>query len=287
MCPFPGDYPMVAASDPWRDIRMGERLKNKVALVTGAGSVGPGWGNGKATAVLFAREGARIFAVDINPEAVEETKSIIDQEGGECRVMKVNVSKSEEVQAMVDQCIKVYGRIDILHNNVGIVVLGGVEEISEETWDRVMAINLKSMFLTCKYTLPYMEKQGGGVIINISSVAAIRYTGIPYVTYYASKAGVLGLTRAIALQYANKNIRANCILPGLMNTPLVHESLKNVYGGGEIEKMVEARNRQCPMGKMGEAWDVAYAALFLASDEAKYITGIELIVDGGLTSKYV
>src|SRR4030042_5478091 len=127
---------------------MGKRLKNKAAIVTGAGSVGPGWGNGKATAVLFAREGEKIFAVDINPAAAEETKSIIGQEGGVCRVMKVDVSKPDEVKSMVDQCIKTYGRIDILHNNVGIVVLGGPVETSEETWDRVMAINLKSMFLT-------------------------------------------------------------------------------------------------------------------------------------------
>jgi len=190
---------------------MNERLRNKVALVTGAGAVGPGWGNGKATAVLFAREGAKIFGVDINLSAVEETRSIIQQEGGACTVMKVDVSNPDEVKPMVNQCLKTYGRIDILHNNVGIVVLGGPVETSEETWDRVMAINLKSMFLTCKYTLPHMERQGGGVIINIASVAAIRYTNIPYITYYASKAGILGLTQGIALQYAGKNIRANCV----------------------------------------------------------------------------
>jgi NAD(P)-dependent dehydrogenase (short-subunit alcohol dehydrogenase family) len=266
---------------------MGERLRNKVALVTGAGSVGPGWGNGKATAVLFAREGAEIFAVDINPAAAEETKSIIDQEGGACRVMKVDVSKSDEVKSMINQCMKIYGRIDILHNNVGIVVLGGPVDTSEETWDRVLTINLKSMFLTCKYALPHMERQGGGVIINISSIAAIRYTSIPYITYYASKAGILGLTQGIALQYAAKNIRANCILPGLMDTPLIREPLKDFYAAGDVEKMIEIRNKQCPMGKMGDAWDVAYAALFLASDEAKYITGTQLIVDGGLTCKFI
>lgn len=156
---------------------MGKRLEDKVALITGAGSMGPGWGNGKATAVLFAREGTKIFAVDINLAAAEETKSIIESEGGICSVMKVDVSRSEDVKAMVDQCINTYSRIDILHNNVGIVVLGGLEETSEETWDRVMAVNLKSMFLTCKYTIPHMEKQGGGIIINISSVAAIRTLG--------------------------------------------------------------------------------------------------------------
>ena len=266
---------------------MGKRLKNKAAIVTGAGSVGPGWGNGKATAVLFAREGAKVFAVDINPAAAEETKSIIDQEGGICTVMKADVSRPDEVESMVDQCIKTFGRIDILHNNVGVVVLGGLAETGEETWDRVMSINLKSMFLTCKYTLPHMESQGGGVITNISSIAAIRYTGIPYITYYASKAGILGFTQSIALQYAEKNIRANSILPGLMDTPLIREPLKDFYAAGDIQKMIEIRNKKCPTGKMGDAWDVAHAALFLASDEAKYITGAQIVVDGGLTCRAV
>lgn len=265
---------------------MGERLKNKVAIVTGAGSVGPGWGNGKATAVLFAREGAKVYAVDINLNAAQETKEIIEKEGGICAVQKVDVSKSEEVKTMVDRCIETYGRIDILHNNVGIVVVGGPVEITEETWEQVMAINLKSMFLTCKYVLPHMENQGGGAIVNISSIAAIRYTGVPYVTYYTSKAGILGLTQGIALQYAEKNIRANAILPGLMNTPMIVEPLKGVYAAGDVDKMIEIRNKQCPTGKMGDAWDVAHAALFLASDEAKYITGAQIVVDGGITCKF-
>ena len=266
---------------------MSDRLKNKVAIVTGAGSGGPGWGNGKATAVLFAREGAKVFASDINLAAVEETKSIIDREGGICSIMKVDVSKTEEVKAMVDQCLKTYGRVDILHNNVGIVTVGGPVEISEKTWGRVMAVNLKSMFLTCKYVLPHMEKQGGGVITNISSIAGIRYTGVPYVTYSTTKAGILGFTQSVALQYATKNIRANSILPGLMNTPMIVEPLKGVYGGGDVQRMIEVRNQQCPTKKMGEAWDVAHAALFLASDEAKYITGAQMVVDGGITCKYV
>jgi NAD(P)-dependent dehydrogenase (short-subunit alcohol dehydrogenase family) len=265
---------------------MGDRLKNKVAIVTGAGSSGPGWGNGKATAVLFAREGAKVFAVDLNLAAAEETKAIIEKEGGICGVMKVDVSKPEEVKSMVDQCIKIYGRIDILHNNVGMVVPGGPVETSEETWDRVMAVNLKSMFLTCKNAIPYMEKQGGGVITNISSIAAIRYTGVPYITYYTTKAGILGFTQCIAIQYAPKNVRANCILPGLMNTPFIVEPLKGVYGAGNVDKMIEVRNQQCPTGKMGDAWDVAYAALYLASDEAKYVTGTQLVVDGGITCKF-
>ena len=265
---------------------MGDRLKNRVAIVTGAGSVGPGWGNGKATAVLFAREGAKVYVVDINLDAAQETKGIIEKEGGICAIQKVDVSKSEEVRSMVDRCIETYGRIDILHNNVGIVVVGGPVETSQETWDRVLAINLTSMFLTCKYVLPHMEKQGGGVIINISSIAGIRYTGVPYVTYYTTKAGILGLTQGIALQYAGKNIRANTILPGLMNTPMIVEPLKGVYGAGDVEKMIDVRNKQCPTGKMGDAWDVARAALFLASDEAKYITGAQIVVDGGITCKF-
>ncbi|MCX5910014.1 MAG: SDR family NAD(P)-dependent oxidoreductase [Deltaproteobacteria bacterium] len=266
---------------------MGDRLKNKVAIVTGAGSAGPGWGNGKATAVLFAREGAKVLATDINLAAVEETKSIIDREKGLCSIMKVDVSKAEEVKAMVDQCLKTYGRIDILHNNVGIVVVGGPVEVDEATWDRVMAVNLKSMYLTCKYVLPHMEKQGGGVVTNISSIAGIRSLGVPYVTYSTTKAGILGFTQSIALQYAEKNIRANSILPGLMNTPMIVEPLKGVYGGGDVQRMIEVRNQQCPTKKMGEGWDVAHVALFLASDEAKYITGAQMVVDGAITCKCV
>ena len=264
---------------------MGERLKNKVAIVTGAGSSGPGWGNGKATAVLFAREGAKVFAVDINQEAVEETRQIISDEGADCTVQQTDVTQAEQVEAMVDLCIETYGRVDILHNNVGIVEVGGPVEASEESWDRVVAVNLKSMFLTCKFVLPHMEEQGGGAIVNISSIAGIRYLGVPYVSYSATKGAVLQLTQSIALQYAEKNIRANSILPGLMNTPMIIEPLKDVYAEGDIEKMLDIRNNQVPMKRMGDAWDVAHAALFLASDEAKYITGAQLVVDGGLTCK--
>ncbi len=263
---------------------MGERLKDKVAIVTGAGSSGPGWGNGKATAVLFAREGARVFAIDINADAVAETAQIIRDECGDCAVQQVDVTQSNQVRSMVDRCIETYGRIDILHNNVGILEVGGPVEASEESWDRVVAVNLKSMFLTCKYTLPHMEKQGG-VIVNISSIVGIRYLGVPYASYSATKAAILQLTQSIALEYAEKNIRANTILPGLMNTPMIIESLKNAYADGDVDRMLEMRHNQVPMKRMGDAWDVAHAALFLASDEAKYITGAQLVVDGGLTCR--
>ncbi len=196
-------------------------LRGKVALVTGAGSIGPGWGNGKATAVVFAREGAKVFAVDIRLGAAEETKTIIIKEGGECTTHQTDVSKAGEVKAMVDRCLDTYGRIDILHNNVGILEVGGPVEISEEDWDRPFAVNIKSMFLTCKYVLPIMERQGRGAIVNISSVASIRYTGYPSASYNASKGAVNQLTQSIAVQYAAKGIRANCVLPGLMNTPFI------------------------------------------------------------------
>ena len=264
---------------------MADRLKNKVAIVTGAGSSGPGWGNGKATAVVFAREGASVYAVDINLPAAEETEQIINEEGGECTVDRVDVARADHVQAMVERCMESYGRIDILHNNVGILEVGGPVEATEESWDRVVAVNLKSMYLTCKYVLPKMEQQGGGAIVNISSIVAIRYIGVPYVSYGVTKAGILQLTQSIALEYAEKNIRANSILPGLMNTPMIIEPLKYAYANGDVDKMLEIRHNQVPMKKMGDAWDVAYAALFLASDEAKYITGAQLVVDGGLTCK--
>ena len=261
---------------------MAARLKDKVALVTGAGSIGPGWGNGKAAAVLFAREGAKVLAADLRLAAALETKGIIEGEGGACEAVACDVSKAKEVAAMVEACMSTFGRIDVLHNNVGIVEVGGPVETSEESWDRVNDVNLKSMFLTCKEALPHMERQGKGTIVNIASISGIRWTGVPYVSYSATKAAVIHFTRVVALQYARAGIRANSILPGLMNTPMVHASLVGAYGAN-AEEMVRKRDAQCPMGRMGDAWDVAYAALFLASDEAKYITGTELIVDGGLT----
>lgn len=259
------------------------RLQDKVALVAGAGSIGPGWGNGKATAVVFAREGAKVLAADINLAAARETKAIVDGEGGVCEALACDVSQGDQVAAMVADCIARFGRLDILHNNVGIVELGGPVEASEEGWDRVTAVNLKSMFLTCKYAIPQMQRQGKGAIVNIASIAGIRWLGVPYISYSATKAAIIQFTRSVALQHARDGIRANSILPGLMNTPMVHASIVEAYGN-TADDMVKKRDAQCPMGHMGEAWDVAYAALFLASDEAKYITGTELVVDGGLTA---
>ena len=267
---------------------MADRLRDRVAIVTGAGSIGPGWGNGKATAVLFAREGAKVFAVDLNPEAAEETRGIIAGEGGVCRTHRADVSRSDQVRALVDACLDAFGgRIDVLVNNVGVLSLGGPVEVEEAEWDRISAINLKSVYLTMKYTLPVMERQGGGALVNVSSIAAIRWTGVPYATYYATKGAIVPLSRGVALQYAAKGIRSNCVLPGLMNTPMVHAGLRDAYGaGGDLAKLIAARDAQCPMGRMGDAWDVAHACLFLASDEARYVTGTELVVDGGISAKF-
>lgn len=265
---------------------MAGRLQGKVALVVGAGSAGPGWGNGKATAVLFAREGASVFAVDANLDAANETCAIIKDEGHEATAYRADVSKADQVKAMVDVCLACYGQIDILQNNVGIVALGGPVALDEKDWDRVHAVNLKSVFLTCKYVLPHMERRGKGAIVNISSIAAIRWTGVPYLSYYTSKAAINQFTVAVAMEYAAKGIRCNAVLPGLMNTPMIRNALPAAYAQGDYAKMVAMRDAQCPTGKMGDAWDVAHASLFLASDEARYITGHALVVDGGITLKF-
>jgi NAD(P)-dependent dehydrogenase (short-subunit alcohol dehydrogenase family) len=264
---------------------MGERVKDKVVVVTGAGSSGPGCGNGKAAAVLYAREGATVFAVDRNPAAAEETRALIAGEGGACTVHVADVADTAAVAALVAACLAAHGRIDVLHNNVGVAAVGGPVETSEAEWNRVLAVNLTSMFLTCKHVLPVMEAQGGGAIVNVSSVAGHRYTGLPLAAYAASKGGVQQLTQQIAVQYAAKGIRANCVVPGLMNTPLLVEPLKRLVGEEGLEAALRARDAACPMGRMGTAWDVAYAALFLASDEAAYVSGAELIVDGALTAR--
>lgn len=268
---------------------MADRLKDKVALVVGAGSIGPGWGNGKATAVAFAREGAKVACADHRLDAAEETVSLIEKEGGDAIAIKADVSNGDDVARMVNAAAEFYDRIDILDYNVGLAETASVVDISEAEWDRIFAVNLKGAMFAMKHVIPLMQKQGGGSIINISSIAGIRYTGVDYPTYYATKAALNHLTRATAAQYAKQNIRVNAILPGLMKTPMVEHSpqLAAAYGKGDIEKMWAARAAQVPMGKMGDAWDVANAAVFLASDESRYITGIELVVDGGVTLKYV
>jgi NAD(P)-dependent dehydrogenase (short-subunit alcohol dehydrogenase family) len=267
---------------------MAGRLQDRVALITGAGSIGPGWGNGKATAVLFAREGARVFAVDLNLEAAEETRNIIRDEDGVCVTHRADVAQADSVQAMVDACMAALGRIDVLVNNVGIARPGSIVTTEEADWDLVADVNLKSVYLVCRRVVPIMARQDKGAIVNIASVAAHRWTGISYASYYATKGAIISLSRSIALEWAAKGIRCNTVSPGLMNTPMVHHGLTAAYGAeGDVGNLIRVRDAQCPMGHMGEAWDTAYACLFLASDEAKYVTAHDLVVDGGLTAKMV
>ncbi len=258
---------------------MADRLKDKVVLLFGAGSSGDGWGNGKATAALFAQEGARVVGVDLSLTAAEETRARVGEMGFEMDALSADITKSAEVETAVAYTIERHGRIDVLHNNVGVTRMGDPVELTEEDWQFSLDTNLTGVFLTCKHVLPVMKEQRSGAIINISSLASIQVNRMPYFGYYASKAGLNHFTRALAVNYAPFGIRANAVLPGVMDTPLIYKQISTEYD--TVEDMVKARNAASPMGKMGDAWDVAYASLFLASDEAKYITGVCIPVDGG------
>src|SRR5690625_1129507 len=266
---------------------MTKRLKGKTAVVMGAGSVGAGWGNGKAIAVLYAREGANVVCVDLNLNAANETVKIIQKEGGQAIALQADVSKKADIERVHEKALKQYGAVHVLNNNVGIVTTGGVEDITEAEWDRDFDVNLKSCYLAMQVFIPTMKAQGGGSIINTSSLASIRYTGVPYITYAATKAAMNHLTRVTAAQYAPYYVRVNALLPGLIKTTMVEHAagLVQEYGEGKVEQMWRERDSQVPMGHMGDAFDVAYASLLLASDESKYVTGIELLVDGGITLK--
>ncbi|HWU41159.1 MAG TPA: SDR family NAD(P)-dependent oxidoreductase [Candidatus Acidoferrum sp.] len=264
---------------------MDQRLQGKVAIVTGAGQTpGDTIGNGRATAILFARAGARVLAVDRRLDSAKETQEMIAKEGGQSLAFAADVTVAEDCRRMAEACVQAYGRIDILVNNVGI---GGEDQgpvkLKEEVWDRIFATNLKSMFLTCKCVLPVMEKQESGAIVNISSAAAVAATSM--LAYKTSKAGVNALTHSIAMKYAKKGIRANCIMPGLMKTPMAIEGISK-FRGISKQDLIKARDNVVPLkGGMGSGWDTAYAALFLASDEARFITAVILPVDGGQCAK--
>ncbi|WP_291820556.1 SDR family oxidoreductase [Bosea sp. (in: a-proteobacteria)] len=262
---------------------MTKRLQDRIAIVFGAGSVGPGWGNGKATAALFAREGAHVACVDVDMGAAQETVSIIVREGGSARAHVCDATDSSQVAAVVADVVADHGRIDVLHNNVGYAGMGGPIELEEASWHRTLDLNVTTCFLAAKHVLPHMLAQKRGAIVNVSSVAAIRYLGYPYPAYHAAKAAVNSFTMGLALQYARDGIRVNAIMPGLMNTPLIHQQISDQYA--TADEMIAARDAASPTGKMGTAWDIARAALFLASDEAEYITGVCLPVDGGLTCR--
>ena len=259
------------------------RLKDRVAIVVGAGqSPGEGIGNGRATALTFAREGANVLCVDHHLESAQETVELIAAKGGAAVAFKADVTKEAELKAMVADAHARWGRVDILHNNVGVSLAGGdaqLLDITEEALDRCVAVNLKSCMFASRHVIPIMRRQMSGAIINISSMAAI--TTYPYVAYKATKAAMIAFTEQLAYQNAEYGIRANVILPGLMNTPMAVDTRARAFKKSRAE--VEAdRDAQVPLRrKMGTGWDVANAALFLASDEASFITGVTLPVDGG------
>jgi len=258
------------------------RLDGKVAVVVGAGQTpGQTIGNGRATAVLFGREGAHVVAVDRYLDAAESTVSAIGEEGGSALALRADITAEQDIEGFVSETVARLGRIDILHNNVGVSLAAGdspVVGITSDAFDRVMTINLRGMVMTCKHVLKVMQAQKSGVIVNISSIAAV--TNYPNIAYKTSKAGVIALTENLALTYAPHGIRVNCILPGLMNTPMAIEPRVG-RDGMTREQVIALRDSKVPLGKMGTAWDVAEAALFLASPQAAFITGVALSVDGG------
>jgi len=259
------------------------RLAGKVALISGAGCIGPGWGNGRAAAVLFAREGAKVFAVDKDADSMTETVARVGNDG-EIATHVCDVLDDAQVRDMTEACRKAFGRIDILVNNVGGSIPGGPEEITPEQWDAQFRFNVGYVHQSTRILAPRMAKQGGGAIVNISSIAGVRHLGHDLAAYAASKAALQQYAKVASVRYAPANVRINTVIPGLMFTPLVAARLAPQQAGGDVAALIARRHAKPPMNRMGDAWDVAYAALYLASDEAKYVTGAEIMVDGGLSN---
>jgi NAD(P)-dependent dehydrogenase (short-subunit alcohol dehydrogenase family) len=267
-------------------------LQSKVAFIAGAGSVADGWGNGRAIAVLMARQGAKVFGTDFSADALAGTSAIMEQEGHrDWMPCKADMTVDAQVQQAVEECLRQFGRIDILVNNVGGSAPGTPVSLSVEQWDAQMDRNLKTAFLGCKHVLPVMERQfdadgKGGAVVNVSSIASMSFQvgGRVHVAYAASKAGLEAFGRATAIAYVKKGIRVNTVVVGMMDTPLVAHRLASQLGAASPQALVAKRNALVPMGRMGDAWDIAHAALFLASDEAAYITATQLVVDGGVTA---
>jgi len=258
---------------------MDKRFDGQTILVTGAGSVGPGWGNGRAIAIAFAAEGAHVVGIDRSPAAMEETASRIAQAGGRFTPLACDATDS----AAIADIVQTLPRIDVLVNNVGGSAPGGPVEMDEAVWDRQIDQNLKSVFLLCKHVLPVMERQGSGAIVNLASTSGIRWTGSAQVAYAAAKAAVIQLSRVVAVQYAARGIRVNTVVPGQLHTPMVEARLAGQRAGGDVEAILAQRLARIPLGFAGDGRDTAAAVLFLASAEARWITGTELVVDGGMS----
>jgi NAD(P)-dependent dehydrogenase (short-subunit alcohol dehydrogenase family) len=271
------------------------RLVGKVVFITGAGSVGTGWGNGRAMAVRFALEGAKVYGVDKDVARMAETAQLILDAGGvfvgaACDVTN-SESGSESIAHNVAACIAQFGRIDVLVNNVGGSAKGGPVEMSEDVFDSQIDHNLKSVFLTCKHVIPHMLKQReahpdqGFAIVNMASTSGTRWTGSAQIAYAATKAGVIQFSKVLAVQYAKQGIRVNTVVPGQLHTPMVEVRLAGQRAGGDVEALLKMRQSRIPLPYEGDGRDTANAALFLASDEARFVTGTEIVVDGGMSAR--
>lgn len=272
-------------AEPHRRAGSQRRFEGRVAIVTGAGCVGPGWGNGRAVAVGMAQEGAKVFAVDRDPARLKETLDRAGEARDSIATFACDVTDNAAVSEMAQACLKAFGRIDVLVNNVGGSAKGGPIEMSEEVWDSQVDFNLKSVFLTCKHVLPSMVAQKSGAIVNVASTSGTRWTGSAQVAYAATKAGVIHLSKVVAVQHAPDGIRVNCVVPGQLHTPMVEFRLAGQRAGGDVDALLAERQKRIPLGFMGDGRDTANAVLFLASDEARFITGTEIVVDGGMTAR--
>jgi len=260
-----------------------EFLRDRVCLVIGGGSIAPGWGIGKAIAAAYAREGGLVAVADVNFESAAETAELIEVSGGHAKPFEVDVTQDDSILSMMESVRKEFGVIDVLHNNVGLAKSGDPALTSAADWRRIQDANVTSLHITAQAVLPGMKKRRRGVILTTSSIAAQRHLGYPSLVYATTKAAALHFTRTLAIEVASFGIRANTIVAGLIDTPRITVYLKNAYSGCSVDEMRAKRNRVVPLGRMGVSWDVAEAAVFLASDRASYITGTEIVVDGGLS----
>lgn len=264
---------------------MSGRLDGKVALVVGAGSVGPGWGNGRAVTTVFAGEGATVMAADLSEEALAPTLLLAAKDGGVAVGASCDVTDQASVDALVARCLEELGRIDVLVNVVGGSRPGGAAELTPDEWQRQLELNLGSVYRSCHAVLPHLVAQGGGAIVNIASTSGLRWTGSPQVGYAAAKAGVIQFSRVTAVQYAADGVRCNTVVPGQLHTPMVEARLAGQRAGGDVDRLLAERAARVPLPWTGDGRDTAYAALFLASDEARFVTGTEIVVDGGMTAR--
>ncbi len=265
-----------------------KRLEGRVALITGAGSMSGGLGNGKATAIRLAQEGAAICALDLHLDAAEETCDLIRAENGRAHAIAANVTDEAQIMAAVAECLGIFGQINILQNNVGILKSGGAMDTTVADWELLTNVNMKAVFLPTKHVLPHFMERGTGVVTNMSSIAGQRYLGAPYIGYNATKGSIIAYTRNLAAEVAPYGIRANAILPGFIDTPMARDVTEQASDDPDAidwNALDQQRAKRVPLGRVGTPWDVANAAVFLASDEASYITGTEITVDGGVSCR--